>query len=135
MLGGREGRIPDLAALGDVLLLHQDDGTEWRRWLAAAGVGSRQRRSAPEMYFSDVSVAIDVALYGGGMALASDVTCSQHLRDGTLIRPFATKIATDLSWWVLCEPHRLAHPGVALFVAWIAGLFGIKELPAAPAAS
>ncbi|MDR6293928.1 MULTISPECIES: LysR substrate-binding domain-containing protein [Inquilinus] len=125
LFGDRGGVIPDPAALGEVPLLHQDDGTEWRRWFAAAGV--KPPAAGRQMHFSDISVAIDVALHGGGMVLASDVLSSQHVRDGTLVRPFPTRIAADGQWCVLCDPRRIDLPAIRVFLAWLTAQFEAPE--------
>lgn len=121
LFGDRGGVIPDPTALGEVPLLHQDDGTEWRRWFEAAGV--KAPHAARQMHFSDISVAIDVALHGGGMVLVSDVLSSQHVRDGTLVRPFSIRIPAEGQWWVLCDPRRLDLPAVRMALAWLTAQF------------
>jgi LysR family glycine cleavage system transcriptional activator len=128
LLGDRGGVFPDPSALGDVPLLHQDDGTEWRRWFDAAGV--KPPPAARQMHFSDISVAIDVALHGGGMVLVSDVLSSQHVRDGALVRPFPIRIAAEGQWRVLCDPRRRELPAVRLFLAWLTAQFDGTSLGA-----
>lgn len=109
--------------LTDVILLHQDDGTEWRRWLAAEGehVFERYRR---HLYCSDLGIAIDLAAEGVGMVLVSDTLAASYIGEGTLLRPFAATIQATGGWYVLCDGYRLERSAVRLFLHWLLGRFG-----------
>jgi LysR family transcriptional regulator, glycine cleavage system transcriptional activator len=84
--------------LRDIILLHQDDGAEWRRWLAAEGdhAFDAYRR---HLYCSDLSIAIDLAAEGAGVVpgqrypvglayrgrLAAASLCRDHSGDRRLV--------------------------------------------------
>lgn len=105
------------------VLLHRDDGTEWRRWLASVGIHFSSGRQA-NLYCSDLSIAIDLAVEGVGVALVSEVLSLGNIYQGTLIRPFPHTIEADGGWYVLCDRHRLDRPSVRAFIRWLMGRFG-----------
>lgn len=131
LLGDRGGLIKRIDELSEVLLLHQDDGTEWRRWLAAAG-RNQALPGGRHMYFTDVSVAIDVALHGDGMVLVSDVLSSQHVQDGALVRPFSTSVRAEGNWCAIVEPRRRSAPSVDMFLAWLDRFFPMLRVRGRP---
>ncbi|MFC5357621.1 LysR substrate-binding domain-containing protein [Azospirillum himalayense] len=109
--------------LRDVVLIHQDDGTEWRRWLAEEGEHDfdSYRRN---IYCSDLSVAIDLAVEGVGLVLVSDTLSSSHIAEETLLRPFGGTIMATGGWYVLCDGAKLERPNTRLFIDWLLGRFG-----------
>ncbi|CAN7280556.1 LysR substrate-binding domain-containing protein [Bosea sp. LjRoot9] len=109
--------------LQDVMLLHQDDGTEWRRWLAGEGEHDFEifRR---HLYCNDLSIAIDLAAEGAGVVLVSDTLSASHIGEGTLLRPFAGTIQATGGWYVLCDTSRLERSNTRLFLHWLLGRFG-----------
>lgn len=120
----RSGEL--LAQPGDLsstVLLHRDDGAEWRRWLASVGLPvmpAAQRH----LYCSDLSVAIDLAIEGVGVVLVSDVLALGSVYQGALVRPFGHKIEADGGWYVLADPKRLERPSVRAFGRWLMRRFG-----------
>lgn len=85
-------------------LLHEDRGLEWGRWLNAAKVSAPPVRNA---YFNRLSMAINGALAGAGVALASDFVAHEYLRSGSLMRPFNLSIpAAKAYYFVVAENRR-----------------------------
>lgn len=108
-----------LRALGDILdhwLLHEDDGTEWRRWLAAAKI---RRIPAHNAYFSTLMMAIAAALEGKGLALVSDLLAQDYLRAGRLVRPYTTGVEATRSYYCVCPESRVNEPIIERFMDWI----------------
>jgi LysR family glycine cleavage system transcriptional activator len=88
-------------------LLHEDRGAEWARWLNAAKIKTPPVQNA---YFNRLSMALNVALAGTGLALASDVVAYQYLKAGTLVRPFNLSIpAAKAYYFVTAESRRNEH--------------------------
>lgn len=109
--------------LSQTILLHRDDGTEWRRWFNSAGLGyplDGQRH----LYCNDMSVAIDLALEGVGVALVSDVLSLSAVHRGSLVRPFSHKTESDGAWHAVCDRYQLERTGVRAFLRWLFGCFG-----------
>jgi LysR family glycine cleavage system transcriptional activator len=109
--------------LHDVVLLHQDDGTEWRRWLAEAGEHGFERHHR-HIYCSDLSIAIDLAVEGAGVVLVSDTLAASNIKDGTLLRPFAGAIHATGGWYVICDNAKLVRSSTRLFLHWLMARFG-----------
>jgi LysR family glycine cleavage system transcriptional activator len=115
------------ADLRDVVLLHQDDGSEWQRWLAGEGEHNFElyRR---HLYCNDLSFAIDLAAQGVGAVLVSDTLSASHVSEGKLLRPFSGAIQATGGWYVVCDGYRLERSNVRSFLRWLLGHFG-KHLP------
>jgi LysR family transcriptional regulator, glycine cleavage system transcriptional activator len=109
--------------LRDVILLHQDDGAEWRRWLAAEGDHTFEAYRR-HLYCSDLSIAIDLAAEGAGVVLVSDTLSASLVADGLLLRPFAGTILATGGWYVLCDDYKLERSNTRLFLHWLLARFG-----------
>lgn len=119
LLAGADLNEPDVERLLRHVIVHIDDGEEWRRWHAAAGMTSRWPPER-QLFTNDVSFALTIAASGGGVTLASDLLAAAHLRSGTLIRPFGTSIEVDGAWHVTAERNKIIVPRVQLFTRWLA---------------
>jgi LysR family glycine cleavage system transcriptional activator len=111
------------ADLRDVVLLHQDDGAEWRRWLAGEGehdFGAYRRH----LYCNDLSIAIDLAAEGVGVVLVSDTLSASYVSEGKLLRPFSGAILATGGWYVVCDAYRLERSNTRRFVRWLLSRFG-----------
>jgi LysR family glycine cleavage system transcriptional activator len=132
LLFSRAGRrLTRPSDLRDVMLLHQDDGSEWRRWLAAEGDHAFEAYRR-HLYCSDLSIAIDLAAEGAGVVLVSDTLSSSLISDGQLLRPFGGSILATGGWYALCDDYRLARSNARQFIRWLFGRFGSAvSLPSA----
>jgi len=119
ILADRELDEPEIEQLLRHVIIHIDDGEEWRRWSVAAGMVSRW---APQrqLFTNDVSLALTIAASRGGVTLASDLLASAYLRTGTLVRPFGVSIGVDGAWHVTAELDKVRMPRVQLFIRWLA---------------
>jgi len=123
LMSGTAGGLRNPSDLRGVFLLHWDDGSEWRRWLAQAGQMDVSLFTR-NLYCNDLGAAIDLALNGAGCALASETLTGMNVRDGSLIRPFSDTINPNGGWYVVVSPENLARPRVRLFLQWILRKFG-----------
>ena len=112
------------ADLEGCVLLHWDDGAEWRRWLADGGVHAFAEHQR-HLYCNDLSVLIDLATHGAGVALASEALSAAPLGDGVLLRPFRRTVPAIGGWYVFCAPTALERPAVRAFLRWIGTEFGV----------
>lgn len=115
--------LRDPRDLERTVLLHRDDGTEWRRWFSSVGIHSASPAQR-HLYCSDLSIAIDLAAEGVGVALVSDVLSLGNVYQGTLVRPFSHAIEATGAWYVLCDRPRLERASVRAFLRWLMGRFG-----------
>jgi LysR family glycine cleavage system transcriptional activator len=112
----------DAAVLGH-RLLHDDDGTAWRSWFAAAGLEGFDR--ARHLHFTDYSLTLAAAERGQGIALGSAVFIESELRSGRLAQIGHTRV--PFGEYVLLEGGPSGtQPLRAAFIRWLT-----SELPAA----
>ncbi|CAN7661544.1 LysR substrate-binding domain-containing protein [Pararhizobium sp. LjRoot238] len=124
-IGGQGAKPIDLCK---TLLLHWDDGSEWRRWFAEVDLpGSDQK--ARHLFCNDLGMAIGLAVHGAGVALVSDMLASHDLKRNSLVKPFPFAIDIFGAWHVLSTDRNLARPAVRLFLRWLLPRFGREILP------
>lgn len=117
------GTITRPADLRHCLLLHWDDGSEWRRWFSEAGETDFDQQ-ARHLYCSDLGMAIDLAIHGTGVALVSDTLSASDLKRGVLIKPFSFSIDAFGGWHVVCNNASLRRSATRLFLRWLLARFG-----------
>jgi LysR family glycine cleavage system transcriptional activator len=115
LLRGPHGirRIGDLAYHR---LLHEDDGSQWRRYQAAAGgmyVGSS------DVYFDDFGIVLQAARDGYGVALSDEIVSARDLDEGKLIQPLTLTVPALHNYYCLCTESNRARPDVSYFIDWL----------------
>ena len=116
--------INEPADLAQHTLLHRDESLDpapldWSMWLRAAEIdtvdGDRGLRYSME------SMAIQAAVDGHGVALASNVLAEADIDAGRLVRLFdiGIRAGLDLAYYLAYSPSRLQRPAVAAFRDWI----------------
>ncbi|MCA8929455.1 MAG: transcriptional regulator GcvA [Alphaproteobacteria bacterium] len=108
-------------------LLHVQWKTEeeaapnWRMWLRAAGVDPDVAERGPR--FSSGSMAVDAALRGQGVVLASGALVDDDLQSGRLVRPFPDAIEqeTAFCYYLVYPEAKAGDPKVAAFRDWVLG--------------
>jgi LysR family glycine cleavage system transcriptional activator len=113
--GARALRRPE--DLRRVELLHDDDHSFWRTWLAAAGIDGVDVSRGP--IFMDSSMLLQAAMDGQGVAIARSVLVADALADGALARPFQLSISTRFAYFLVCLPERAMQPKIARFRDWL----------------
>ncbi len=99
-------------------LLHDDqDGKTWTAWLTTHAGDIRPER---HLYFSHAGLALEAAARGQGIALGDDLTATEDLARGRLVRPFAESVASLGQYALVCDRQRLDKPAVGQFIAWCA---------------
>jgi len=105
----------DSAVLGH-RLLHDDNGSSWKSWFAAAGLEGFEK--SKHLYFSDSSVAMAAALGGQGVALGSPGLIEAELESGELTQLGQTRV--PFGQYILLESNeRATAPIRAAFVGWL----------------
>jgi LysR family glycine cleavage system transcriptional activator len=114
-------------------LLHDDDGTIWRRWFAASGIGGFDK--AKHLYFNDYSLTLTATLRGQGVALSAPIYVRSQLRSGRLKRIGRTPVVFG-DYWLLQAADRTSAKARAAFLEWflleiqrITGGNGITAIP------
>jgi len=97
-------------------LLHEDDGDQWRRWLAEARV---PHAVESDIYFDNFAMVLQAARDGQGVALTNDIISFRDLDEGRLVQPLSLAVAASRSYYCMCHEKGLANPVIGRFVDWL----------------
>lgn len=114
----RPGRLRNDADVLGYRLLHDDDGTAWRSWFAAADLEGYEQ--AKHLHFNDSSLVLTAALRGQGVALSPPLYIGSELKTGRLVRLGRT-LVTFGDYWLLEAADRASAKVRAAFVGWLDG--------------
>ncbi|OLO09383.1 LysR family transcriptional regulator [Salinicola sp. MH3R3-1] len=91
----------------------------WQVWLEAAGVADQV--TPPQRRYSVSGLAMDQAIAGRGIMLASHSLAMDRLESGVLVRPFGEQhvLASPMTFELLTPASGEAPSRVALFVDWL----------------
>jgi LysR family glycine cleavage system transcriptional activator len=109
---GERGRDSDVLAYR---LLHDDDGTEWRRWFSAAKL--RGFETAKHLYLNETSLVLTAALRGQGAAVSAPLYLHSQLKSGKLKRIGDTRVALG-DYWLLESTDRATAKTRLAFITW-----------------
>lgn len=101
--------------LQHTLLLDDPQGTNWRRWLARAGLA--QGEPAHTIYFQDFNLLLAAAKQGLGLCLADQITAGEDLARGQLLRPFRQSIEHLGAYFIVLP--ALVSPAARAFADWL----------------
>lgn len=101
------------------VLIHADFGNwpDWTLWLETAGVDGIDASHGPR--FNQLGLAVQAAVEGQGVALASSVLVIDDLEAGRLVKPFDLPIEVNLAYYVVCLESTVEQPRIAAFRNWI----------------
>jgi LysR family glycine cleavage system transcriptional activator len=89
----------------------------WTDWLRAAGVTGVNVTKG--LRFSDGSLAIQAAVNGQGVALASKALALEHLAARRLVKPFDLSLVTNFAYYVVCAKTRADEADLVAFRRWL----------------
>lgn len=99
-------------------LLHHRDDSGWRTWLQAFGAAiPAQFAHAPS--FNEMSLVIEAALAGQGVALARSALVARDLAAGRLVRPLQEALQAPFSYWIVCPKPQAALAKIVRFRDWL----------------
>lgn len=105
-----------LADLTGHTLIHHRTASAWRAWLRRFGV------DAPATHgpvLSEMSLVIDAAIAGQGIALARSALAARDLEDGRLVRPVAEETPAEFAYWIVCAPNSAEVSKNVRFRDWL----------------
>lgn len=115
-----------LAALADLrhhTLLHLEwdwhygAWPDWETWLDAAGVtGVDVSRG---IWFNQMSIALEAAIQGQGVALSTRALAADEIRLGHLVAPFATSLETPFGYYFVCRSEALRNAKFLALRQWL----------------
>lgn len=116
------------ADLARSVLIHHRNADAWRAWLGAHGVAAPVNRVMRGPVFNEMSLVIDAAIAGQGVALARSALAEHDLRDGRLVRPMPDEQQATFAYWIVCPKRTADSAKIARFREWL-----LEEAkPAAP---
>ena len=87
------------------------------KWLDAAGVeGVDLTRGA---VFDQVSLAMDAAISGQGVALSRSVLAAADILAGRLVRPFGPDLGVAYAYYIVCPKPTAERPKIRVFRDWL----------------
>jgi LysR family glycine cleavage system transcriptional activator len=89
----------------------------WDMWLKAAGVEGVASSSGP--VFAQHEMAINAAIAGQGVVLASLLFIEPEIAAGRLVIPFDVRISTGFGYFLVGVAESLKRPKVAAFRNWL----------------
>lgn len=91
----------------------------WWMWLLAAGVEDVDASRGPR--FNHGNLAVQSAVEGHGVALASDMLVVDHLAAGRLVKPFHLSVtgAGNFAFYLVAPERAWRKPRVAAFRQWL----------------
>jgi LysR family glycine cleavage system transcriptional activator len=116
LLTGRN-RLNKPASVLKFPLIHVDDRKDWARWLETAGVPDAEPSHGPVL--NRVSMAIDAAVDGQGIALARTTLAATDLIAGRLLRPFTEELRLSKVYWIICPKVTSTLPKIVTFRNWL----------------
>ncbi len=107
------------ADLAGIRLLHDDDpAAAWWRWTEAAGLG-RPSWAARGPRLAGVSLLLQAASAGEGVALVPARLAAGHLESGRLVAPLAMCVGLEHAYWLVRPARSGSTPAIRAFTAWV----------------
>lgn len=113
-------------------LIHHQDGSAWRRWFEAAGLAEREPVSRG-VTFSEMSLAIDAAVAGQGVALARSALAARDLIAGRLCCVTDLRREADFAYWIVRPTEHVKSRKIIRVVDWLRAEAAAEETALAAA--
>lgn len=120
--------ITDVMQLENLPLIHVEQverQEDWHQWFGM--MGEPQLAKVQGYNFNDTSMALDFALDGHGVVLASKVLAQHHIDKGELIQPFEEGLHTSLGYYLVFHPSKRSSKNVEKMLNWLLTEAGISE--------
>jgi LysR family transcriptional regulator, glycine cleavage system transcriptional activator len=89
----------------------------WSMWLKAAGV--KEVPGAAGFSFNNIHLALDAAIAGHGVVLASSAIAAADLTAGRLVRLFSLALPDQFAYYIVTAPGALERGKVRAFRDWL----------------
>jgi LysR family glycine cleavage system transcriptional activator len=121
-------KLGNLEDLADVTLIHWDISDlawarETRRWFTweswFAHAEANHLATERGLHFNDYGLAVQAAVAGQGVVLASWPILRDPISAGLLTCPFREAVTTDIGYDLVTTAHARLRPEVDAFIAWL----------------
>ncbi|MDR6580534.1 LysR substrate-binding domain-containing protein [Pseudomonas fluorescens] len=89
----------------------------WESWFAFQGLAAAPYHHGPR--FPDSSLAISLAVKGGGIALARTALVYDQLEEGALVTLGGPLMMSPAAYYVICRNGRQSEPDIARLIDWL----------------
>jgi LysR family glycine cleavage system transcriptional activator len=114
----RGGPPKKLKTLLAQTLIHHQSSDNWRAWLATFGIETDASiEHGPVL--NEMSLAIDAAVAGHGVALARSALVARDLTEGRLIRPVPQATKAEFAYWIVSPETSAKRPTLVRFREWL----------------
>lgn len=137
-LAGGSPKLEQLDDLAGTTLIHWDIShlawaRETRRWFTwdswFAHVGAGHLRSDQGLHFNDYGLAVQAAVAGQGVVLASWPILKEPISAGLLVCPFSEKVTTDIGYDLVTTPSAATRAEANAFISWLTDAAAREESP------
>ncbi|SFP91185.1 LysR family transcriptional regulator, glycine cleavage system transcriptional activator [Mesorhizobium sp. NFR06] len=108
--------IRQIGDLASHRLLHEDDGSQWRRYQAAAG---GVYTGSSDVFFDDFGIVLQAARDGYGVALSDEIISARDLDEGRLVQPLPLAVPAIHNYYCLCAEAKRQREDVSYFIDWL----------------
>jgi len=127
----RPARLDDIARHARLQL--DTMPTAWQEWLNL--VGRPDLIDGRTHHYDTMSLALDAAANGLGLAMGADVVCQRDLQKGRLIAPFPQQLVGLRSMYFVCRKRDVSSAMVRRFRTWLFAQAQASTLPVNSAAA
>ncbi|MGY3473527.1 LysR substrate-binding domain-containing protein [Bradyrhizobium ottawaense] len=110
------GQPKDLIELSKLALIHEESRHQWTTWFKAAGCKLERQLRGPLLW--DANMAIDAALAGQGIVLASRLTAGQEIDCGKLVELLRTDVRLN-GYYLHIRLGRSRDPVIQRLRTWL----------------
>jgi LysR family glycine cleavage system transcriptional activator len=119
----RQGPWPQTPADLLKLPLLRVRGHPWAPWFRAVGIEAAEPTTGAS--FDDSELVLQAVMQGQGVALARSSLAGSRVKAGTLIAPFATRVVSPSSYFLVYPQATAQKVGFKLFRAWLLEELGV----------
>lgn len=129
-------KLEQLDDLADSNLIHWDISQlawarETRRWFTWSSwfshVGASHLASDKGLHFNDYGLAVQAAIAGQGVVLASWPILRGPIAAGMLVCPFSEKVTTDIGYDLVATPAAASRSEASAFISWLSDAAAREE--------
>jgi LysR family transcriptional regulator, glycine cleavage system transcriptional activator len=119
-------RLRSVAELSKLPLIHDERSEGWNEWFESAGAEGGEMSAGLD--FSNSDLALQAALQGYGIALASLPLVQELLAEKKLFKAASHALNTGRKWSALSTTKELSEPVTRQVWDWLAATSAIKNL-------
>ncbi len=96
---------------------HYGAWPDWETWLNTAGVTDVDVGRG--IWFNQMSIALEAAIQGQGIALSTRALAADEISQGHLVAPFATSVETPFGYYFVCRPETMRGSKFVALRQWL----------------